>query len=1195
MKQFIFFIITFLLLIVNINSQVNLNSGLIGYYPFNGNANDASGNNRNGSLVNGTNFGSDRFGNPNSSASFDGINDYISVPDNDGGFSSPVFSVVTWFYSESQNLQTLIGKRDFATSSGTGGAQYQMFINYSLFPGLGSNLVGNNSTCNFIPASSYINTIDELCNNRWNCIIVTFDGSRHKLFLNGVLKRDEPTPFNQFLSCNSEIRFGNWWLLDMQSFKGRLDDIRWYNRVLTQDEINLLSENNSSCNELTCNNWLSTPLVPSAVTVGDLDVSGNQLTIEAMFNRTAPLNNNLYTGFLVSKHTNSTDVNYALRPDGCEINTSGSGHVVVSQTCTFEINKNYHVAMVYNGTSLMFYRNGFLISQQPCTGNLTNNNLPTTIAQMSASILSDNQFLGYINEVRIWNIARTQAEIRNFMNTSLPSPSTTPGLLAYYQFNNLINKQGNPAYNGSMQGGSQVNMINSKCEFAADSCLFPGQCANSNDFSYSQNACNPKQVSFSTNGTGFNSIKWDLGDGNTVNALTSFNHLYSSLGTYTVKMIQDFGSCMDTIIKTISVNLQNDNLLIATNDTTICAGSTKQLLASPSLNFCWSPTTYLNNPGVSNPITSTPQNITYYYTADITGTNLIANGNFNAGNSGFTSQYTYTNPNSAEGQYFVGNNPQTWNAALSSCTDHTSGTGNMLMVNGATSPDVEIWKQTITVTPNTNYNFSAWVQSLISSNPAQIQVSINGNPIGNVSTAALATCLWSPLSVNWNSGNATSASITITNKNTQVTGNDFALDDISFASVIKKTDSVKITVSNPLVKTNNDTTFCKGGQVQLNTTGANSYSWSPATGLNNPNIPNPIASPLTTTQYIVTGITSAGCTAKDTVMININNGPIVTRANDTTICLGSQAQLFATGGIAYSWSPAATLNNSSIPNPIATPSVTTTYLVTVTGSNTCTTVDSVKVNIRSQNSFTVSPPLNVCPGKSVQLNAGGGDLYAWTPANSLSNALVPSPIATPGATTMYNVLITDTVCHFSSSLSTLVTLLQPPNVSAIKSNDIDCIYDKSTLSATGAQQYSWSPLIGLTNPQSATTIASPNATTKYFVTGIDVNGCENKDSITLLVTKTGKAGYLMPSAFTPNGDGLNDCYGLKYWGTIINLEFSIYNRWGERIFFTKNPGECWNGTYKGQLLDTDVFIYQVKASTTCDASIYRKGTFTLIR
>lgn len=724
---------------------------------------------------------------------------------------------------------------------------------------------------------------------------------------------------------------------------------------------------------------------------------------------------------------------------------------------------------------------------------------------------------------------------------------------------------------------------------------FPGYCSFNSDFSYSQNACNPKQVSFSTNSTGFNSIKWDLGDGNTVNALTSFNHLYSSLGTYTVKMIQDFGSCLDTITKTIAVNLQNDNLLIATNDTTICAGTTKQLLAAPSLNFCWSPTTYLNNPGVSNPITSTPQNITYYYTADITGTNLIANGNFNAGNSGFISQYTYTNPNTSEGQYFVGNNPQTWNAALSTCTDHTSGTGNMLMVNGATSPDVVIWKQTITVTPNTNYNFSAWVQSLISSNPAQLQVSINGNLIGNVNTAALATCLWSPLSVNWNSGNATSASITIANKNTQVTGNDFALDDISFASVIKKTDSVKITVSNPLVKTNNDTTFCKGGQVQLNTTGANSYSWSPATGLNNPNIPNPIASPLATTQYIVTGISSAECTAKDTVIVNINNGPIVTKANDTTICQGSQAQLFATGGIAYSWSPAATLNNSSIPNPIATPSVTTTYLVTVTGSNTCTTVDSVKVNIRSQNSFTVSPPLNVCPGKSVQLNAGGGDLYVWTPANSLSNALVPSPIATPGATTMYNVLITDTVCHFSSSLSTLVTVLQAPDVSAIKSNDIDCIYDKSTLSATGAQQYTWSPLIGLTNPQSATTIANPNATTEYFVTGIDVNGCENKDSVTLFVTKTGKAGYLMPSAFTPNGDGLNDCYGLKYWGTITNLEFSIYNRWGERIFFTKNPGECWNGTFKGLLLDTDVFIYQVKASTTCDASIYRKGTFTLIR
>lgn len=1181
---------------LTVQAQVNLNLGLVAYYPFNGNANDASGNNRNGTLVNGTAFGADRFGAAGSSASFDGIDDYIKVPDNGGAFSSPVFSVVAWFYSESPNLQCLIGKRDYATAAGTGGAQYQMFINYSLYPGLGSNLVGNNSTCNSIPFSSYINTQDELCNNRWNCIIVTFDGSRHRLYLNGVLKRDDPTAFSAFLNCSSELRFGNWWQLDPQSFKGRMDDIRWYNRVLTQDEITLLGENNSACNTLTCSNWLNTPSLPSYITAGDIDVAGNQLTVEALFNRTAPLNNNLYYGNLVSKHTNQGNVNYSLLPNGCEITTAGTGYTTTFETCPAELNKNYHVAMVYDGTALKFYRNGFLMSQQPCTGNLITNDLATTIGQISSSGAPlNNQFLGYINEVRIWNVARTQADIRNDMNKGLTNPATTPGLVAYYQFNDLQNKQGNSAFNGTASGNAQVNSLNTKCEFVADSCRAPAQCSSKSDFAFNQDACNPLNAYFQTNATGFNSIKWDFGDGNNITALTSLYHLYSTYNTYTVKMILDNGSCLDTVTKTITLDLQNDNQLIQTNDTTICIGNTKQLLATPSNNFCWSPTTYLDNPNISNPTTSTPQNITYYYTAETTGTNLITNGSFSSGNSGFTSQYNFANPNTTEGQYFTGTSPAAWNASMSACVDHTTGSGNMMMVNGSPAANVEVWRQTITVTPNTNYTFSTWIQALWPPNPAQLQFSINGNTVGSVITASLPTCTWTQFHTNWNSGNAVTAIISIVNKNTFVQGNDFALDDIFFSAVKMKRDSVKITVTSLPVKANNDTTFCKGGQVQLIATGATAYSWSPATGLSNSNIANPVATPSSTTQYIVTGSNAAGCSAKDTVLVTIINGPSVTRSNDTTICSGSSAQLFAAGGITYSWTPGATLSNTNIPNPVASPGITTTYFVTVTGGNTCTTLDSVRVAVRSQNNFQINPPVSGCQNTPVQLNASGGDLYNWSPAGSLTNSLIPNPLALPAATTVYTVLITDTVCHFTAPLTTTVTVLPLPAITANKTNDIDCIFDKSKLIAAGALTYNWSPFTGLTNPGTGTTVAIPSATTTYIVTGSDINGCMNKDSVTIYVTKNGKSGYFMPTAFTPNNDGLNDCYGMNYWGTVTELEFGIYNRWGERVFFTKNPGECWDGTYKGVPQPPGIFVFQVKAKTTCESPVYRKGTFALIR
>ena len=266
------------------------------------------------------------------------------------------------------------------------------------------------------------------------------------------------------------------------------------------------------------------------------------------------------------------------------------------------------------------------------------------------------------------------------------------------------------------------------------------------------------------------------------------------------------------------MRIVRDNIIL-TPDTTICIGINKQLRSIPSLGFCWSPTTYLDNPNSPNPITSTPQNITYYFTAQVTGNNIINNGNFSNGNAGFTSDYNYTSNNTTEGQYFVGTNPRTWNASLSACTDHTSGNGNMLLINGSPAVDANVWKQTVTVIPNTNYAFSTWIQALWDPNPAQLQFSINGNTIGNPITASLPTCTWTQFYTTWNSGNNTTAEISIVNKNTLVQGNDFALDDISFAPVTFKRDSVIITVETASVQARTDTLICEGAQVPLTARG----------------------------------------------------------------------------------------------------------------------------------------------------------------------------------------------------------------------------------------------------------------------------------------------------------------------------------------------------------------------------------------
>ena len=714
------------------------------------------------------------------------------------------------------------------------------------------------------------------------------------------------------------------------------------------------------------------------------------------------------------------------------------------------------------------------------------------------------------------------------------------------------------------------------------------------DFNYKQDVCNPLIIQFSGIGPVLDNSYWDFGDGNTAIGNATTTHTYTATGNYLVKYSFGTGTCVDTIRKTISINIITDNLIL-TADTIICYGSVKQLRTVPSLSFCWSPVTYLDNPNSPNPVTSTKQDITYFFTAEVTGANLIANGNFSQGNSGFTSQYNFAGSNTTEGQYFVGTNPQTWNSSLSSCKDHTTGNGNMMMINGSPAPDVNVWKQTVNVTPNTNYAFSTWIQALWPPNPAQLQFSINGKDAGSLITASLPTCTWTQFYTTWNSGNNTTAVISIVNKNTQVQGNDFALDDISFAPVFIKRDSVKIKIETPVVQTNSDTSFCPGGSVQLNTTGALNYSWSPAAGLSNTGIPGPVASPAVSTKYIVTGTTINGCSAKDTVNINVYTKPTIVISKDTMICKNASTQLSVTGGNTYNWSPSATLNNNLSANPVAAPVVNTKYYVKITDANTCGHLDSVEVFIKPDAVFSISNPGKICINDSLQLSASGGDIYTWQPAEGISNPGIFNPKASPTATIDYAVTITESVCNQSKTLPARVTVLSLPMVNATKSNDIDCSNDRSQLSVTGASQYVWTPATTLNNSAIYNPVARPVVTTEYLVAGTDASGCTGYDTVTVKVDNVNKSGYLMPNAFTPNSDGLNDCYSIKYWGIINEFEFSVYNRWGERLFFTKDAGQCWDGTYKGQKQDGGVYVYMIKAKTTCEPEVFRKGTFVLVR
>jgi len=669
---------------------------------------------------------------------------------------------------------------------------------------------------------------------------------------------------------------------------------------------------------------------------------------------------------------------------------------------------------------------------------------------------------------------------------------------------------------------------------------------------------------------------------------------YDQPGIYNVQLTINEGTAAEkSLCKQVVISSCTDTLII-TNDTTICAGSPLQILTHPAISYQWTPAAFLDDPASATPVTTTTQNIKYYVDAMLMGENLVQNGDFSNGNNDFVSNYTYTPTNVNEGEYFVGNDPKTWNISLDYCSDHTNGNGQMLLVNGSPAAGTQVWSQTVNIKPNTDYAFSAWMQSVWSPNPANLEFYINGIPLAGTFTTNLPPCNWSQFYQVWNSGPSTSVTLSIVDVNTAVIGNDFALDDIAFAEIIPVKDSISITVRQPYIKSNNDTTICQGSPVQLNVEQGAFFTWSPSAGLSNNGIPNPVATPSSTTEYVVIGIDPSGCLARDTVLITVKPSPVITATADTTMCLGATIQLFATGGGTYEWSPATALSNTSIANPVSSATSDIVYTVKVTGANACTAEDTVNIGVRDYPEFDASPPQSVCAGDSVTLNATGGDAYLWSPAVLLPDPTSSSVTFVPHASEIYTVSITDNVCQHDTTINVTLNVNPLPVITIAKSNDINCTQPVTKLKAGGGKSYSWLPAQGLNNASVVDPVAYPDTTTTYTVTGENEFGCRSTATIIVNVEKTGEPVFVVPNAFTPNNDGKNDCFGIRHWGNADVKQFSIYNRWGKLIFQTSDPSECWDGTWKGQQQSGGGYIYIIRANTLC-GEITRKGLLTLIR
>lgn len=278
---------------------------------------------------------------------------------------------------------------------------------------------------------------------------------------------------------------------------------------------------------------------------------------------------------------------------------------------------------------------------------------------------------------------------------------------------------------------------------------------------------------------------------------------------------------------------------------TIQACHNTQVQLNPTLNLAnvdrttdttWTPSTGLSNPNILNPVATVGNNsIMYTLTIDAVETaNSVLNGDFEQGNVDFSSAYTYAAPvpNALypEGLYTVTTNPHNVHDGFASYGDHTTGTGNMMVINGA-STSINVWCQTFAVQPNTDYDLSAWGANCSGAgNPAQLQFEINNVLFGSPLQLPLATGQWVEFFATWNSGPNTSVTICIYDAQTALGGNDFTIDDIKFQQHCKSTDSVyiKVTSMQPSI-TNTITTSCGSATAHFTSSVAgdtpDQYAW----------------------------------------------------------------------------------------------------------------------------------------------------------------------------------------------------------------------------------------------------------------------------------------------------------------------------------------------------------------------------------
>ena len=295
------------------------------------------------------------------------------------------------------------------------------------------------------------------------------------------------------------------------------------------------------------------------------------------------------------------------------------------------------------------------------------------------------------------------------------------------------------------------------------------------------------------------------------------------------------------------------------------------------------------------------------------------------------------------------------------------------------------------------------------------------------------------------------------------------------------TDDVTVFVNDsPDIIVSDDVVLVEGNSTTIGVSGSDNFLWS--TGDTTPFI---TVSPLTTTTYSVTSTNVNGCSTTEEVTVTVIPEVVADAGNDVTICAGENVTLTATGGTIYTWDTGATTAEI-----IVSPSVTTTYTVTVEDNYGYSDTDSVTITVNETPDITVTPDVAILEGETVTLTASGSDNYLWSTGETTASITV-----TPSATTTYTVV--STAVGGCADIEQVTVTIVPEIVAEAGDDTTICSGESVTLTASGGSTYLWN-----TGETTASITVAPNATTTYTVTAEDDYGYTDEDSVTVTVVET---------------------------------------------------------------------------------------------